>query len=274
MKKFFVLAVLLCAFWAGKACAQPGYCDCTGGIAEDGSYWQLLDFEGNVLEDGDWVCGLWTGPDGKIDPPDMNGYPTGDDQLLPVARGQIEYGTFLITVATWGEGALDTLGNQKHPIDDDLIYCRIFDGPEESIGPGNYYADSQTHAVEWKMGDQLLCLFPGDPGRGHTDTPVPSGGAGEATPGDQKPSGFNLRQIYPNLRNPATEIEYALPQDAQVVLTVYDLQGVEIATLVDAHREAGLYTVRWDAQGLASGVYFCRLQAGDYSRTVKMVHFL
>lgn len=275
MKKLFVLTILLgTLFGAAKAFAQPGYCDCYGGSAEDGSYWQLLDSENNPLENGDWVCGLWTGPDGKIDPPDMNGYPTGDDRLLPVSSGQIEYGTFLITVATWRKGQVDTLGNQKHPSDGDLIYCRIFDGPEGSIGPENHYADSQTHPVEWKLGDRLFCLFPGDPEHGHTDTPVPSGSIGEGAPVGKKPGELNLRQIYPNLLNPATEIEYALPRDAKVILTVYDLLGSEIAVLVDAPREAGYYTVAWDAHGLASGMYFCRLQAGDYSKTIIIIHLL
>ena len=272
MKKLIVLAMLLGAVWAGRVCAQPGYCDCYGGSGKNGDHWQLLDYQGSPLEDGDWAYAAWTGPDGKIDPPDMNGNPTGDDVLLPISGGRIEYNTFFFTVATWQEGSVDEQDNPRHPVEGELFYCRIFDGPEGSIGPENYYGDSQTHPVVWKMGDQLFCLFPGDPGGGHTNTPVPGGGSAEAASIEHAPQAFDLDLIYPNILNPAVMVEYALSQNAHVILKVYDLTGTEVATLVDAHQEAGFHTVRWDAADLPSGVYFCRMQAGNFSKTVKMIH--
>jgi len=56
-----------------------------------------------------------------------------------------------------------------------------------------------------------------------------------------------------------------------VTLKVYNILGAEVATLVDEDQPASFYTVSWNAQGQASGVYFCRLQAGDFGKTIKMI---
>jgi hypothetical protein len=75
------------------------------------------------------------------------------------------------------------------------------------------------------------------------------------------PTMFLLRQNYPNPFNPATSICYELPENSFVFLKVYDLLGREVAVLVEGIRGRGSYTVRWDATGLPSGVYLCRLTA-------------
>ena len=85
-----------------------------------------------------------------------------------------------------------------------------------------------------------------------------------------------LRQNYPNPFNPNTTISYEIDSDGWVNLTVYDVEGRSIRTLVRGHRPAGKHMSRWDgrnAAGLevASGVYFCTLQAGVRRTTVKMV---
>ncbi len=85
------------------------------------------------------------------------------------------------------------------------------------------------------------------------------------------PKSFSLSQNYPNPFNPVTEIRYALPRDCQVRLEVYDILGQKIATLVDGRQEAGYRSVRWDASGFASGIYFYRLQADDFIQTKKMI---
>jgi hypothetical protein len=97
-------------------------------------------------------------------------------------------------------------------------------------------------------------------------TPVVEQEAGEGLP-----ASFRLSQNYPNPFNPQTEIEYTLPRDERVELRIYNVAGAEVAVLADGRRAAGPHSVRWDAGDLASGVYFCRMQAGGVSRTVKMV---
>jgi len=173
MKTVIALAGLLILVASAQAGAQAGYCDCYGGLDDDGLYWPLLDSEGRPLEEGDWVYAAWTGPDGEIDPPDSRGYPTDDDILLPISQTGIEYSSFFVAVASWAPGTVDYEGNPRHPTEGDLIYCRIFDGSPDSLNSENYYADSQTHSVVWKLGDVFYCRFPGDPGHGHTDTPLP-----------------------------------------------------------------------------------------------------
>jgi hypothetical protein len=86
------------------------------------------------------------------------------------------------------------------------------------------------------------------------------------------PTEFGLAQNYPNPFNPTTTIEYQIPVAAtHVALRVYNVLGQTVATLVDEVKEAGSYTARWDASQMASGVYFYRLEAGDYSATRQLV---
>jgi hypothetical protein len=99
---------------------------------------------------------------------------------------------------------------------------------------------------------------------------------GAAKGPDSRPQCFSLSQNYPNPFNPRTSIEYTLPQDAQVRLTVYNVLGQKVATVVDEHQAAGFKTVWWDgkdAEGdeLSSGVYFYRLTAGEFSEVRKMM---
>jgi hypothetical protein len=90
------------------------------------------------------------------------------------------------------------------------------------------------------------------------------------------PAAFKLHQNCPNPFNPTTEITYDLPVDCHVTLEVYNVIGQRVATLVNEFQEAGNKVVRWDsrdAKGLAetSGIYFYRLQAGDFTAVKKMV---
>ncbi len=88
---------------------------------------------------------------------------------------------------------------------------------------------------------------------------------------DVVPASFAVKQNYPNPFNPSTSIEFSLPEWQHVSLTVFDLLGKEIATLASGPFRPGRYSVRWDATGLPSGVYFYRLTAGRYSETRRMV---
>jgi hypothetical protein len=85
------------------------------------------------------------------------------------------------------------------------------------------------------------------------------------------PTVFSLRQNYPNPFNPSTEIRYEVPGINDVTLKVFDILGREVTTLVNEVKHAGVYTVRWDAIGVTSGVYFCRLQAGKFTETRKFL---
>jgi endo-1,4-beta-xylanase len=85
------------------------------------------------------------------------------------------------------------------------------------------------------------------------------------------PSTFGLDQNFPNPFNPMTNIRYSIVKTSQVTLNVFDLLGRQVRTLVHSMQAPGQYTVTFNAQDLASGVYFYRLQSGDMSITKKLV---
>ena len=85
------------------------------------------------------------------------------------------------------------------------------------------------------------------------------------------PLSIILSQNYPNPFNPVTTITYVLPRAIKVVLIIYNLRGEEIARLVNRVQPIGLHQVTWDANGVSSGIYFYRIQAGDFVQTRKMI---
>lgn len=85
------------------------------------------------------------------------------------------------------------------------------------------------------------------------------------------PNRFELYQNYPNPFNPVTKIKFDLPKDGNVKLTVYDMLGKEVKTLVNEFSKAGQYEVPFDGSNLSSGAYFFRLEAGDNVDVKKMM---
>ncbi|MBU8920245.1 MAG: PQQ-binding-like beta-propeller repeat protein [Bacteroidales bacterium] len=87
---------------------------------------------------------------------------------------------------------------------------------------------------------------------------------------------FFLEQNDPNPFNPITEIRYNLPRDARVRLDIFNILGQKVVTLVNEHQSAGFKTISWNGKNdretdVSSGVYFCRIRAGDYTETRKMI---
>ena len=89
--------------------------------------------------------------------------------------------------------------------------------------------------------------------------------------GTERPTTFALEQNYPNPFNPSTTISFALPATAQVVIRIFNVLGAEVATLVEGQRSAGVHHAIFDARGLPSGVYLCRMQAGDFTASRKLL---
>ncbi|MDP6966003.1 MAG: T9SS type A sorting domain-containing protein [Candidatus Marinimicrobia bacterium] len=92
----------------------------------------------------------------------------------------------------------------------------------------------------------------------------------------QLPTSFALHQNYPNPFNPVTTINFEMPKDGQVTLSVYNMLGQKVSTLVNGVRNAGQHSVTWNGmddngQALAAGLYMYRIDAGDYTATKKMV---
>lgn len=85
------------------------------------------------------------------------------------------------------------------------------------------------------------------------------------------PNRYKLHQNYPNPFNPTTNIKYQIQKSGFVTLKVYDILGKEIATLVNEIQKPGTYEVPFSAENLNSGVYFYKIQSGNYSETKRMI---
>ena len=85
------------------------------------------------------------------------------------------------------------------------------------------------------------------------------------------PNNFNLMQNYPNPFNPSTTIKYQISNSSFTTIKVYDVLGNEITTLLNEEKTPGIYEVTWLAENYSSGIYFCRLRANNYTKTIKMM---
>lgn len=94
---------------------------------------------------------------------------------------------------------------------------------------------------------------------------------GIEVPGEGLPAEYSLSQNYPNPFNPTTSINFSVVKASTVRLTVFDILGQKVAVLVDGQMNAGTYTVTFDASRLATGIYFYRLEAGNFMSNKKMV---
>jgi|GEM_PF-3452835 len=124
---------------------------------------------------------------------------------------------------------------------------------DSSVMPGRYYRvrELDTNGAEW-FSESVFA------------TPVSSAP-------EQGKSGYSLFRNYPNPFNPMTTIGYTLSTGGRIKIIVMDVLGRVVATLKDGRENRGEHTVRWDAGGVPSGVYFCRLESEGQARTIRLV---
>jgi hypothetical protein len=129
---------------------------------------------------------------------------------------------------------------------------------------------SQTFSAP--TGENVLVVWESNrSGRGHIYSRVVRLYFNSIVENSHSPVAFQLLQNYPNPFNPTTTIRYGLTSRSHVILTVFNTLGQRVTTLVNESQEAGYHDVRFDAGGLASGVYFYRLQAGDFLQSRRLV---
>lgn len=93
----------------------------------------------------------------------------------------------------------------------------------------------------------------------------------ESESSNNSPNKFALDQNYPNPFNPSTTIKYSIPKMSFVTIKIYDVLGREVQTLINEQKSAGNYSAVFNANNFPSGIYFYRIQAGDFVQTKKMV---
>ncbi|MBN2012970.1 SBBP repeat-containing protein [candidate division KSB1 bacterium] len=119
--------------------------------------------------------------------------------------------------------------------------------------------DSSYNGEDWYSGDIYIIKF------ARTTTTATNNKK------QSKPAQFHLCQNYPNPFNPSTTIRFTLSKSERVSLKIYNLVGQHVATLVDDVRSAGEHQVKWQADGLPSGIYLARLQAERQMETIKLI---
>lgn len=153
-----------------------------------------------------------------------------------------------------------------------------------SIGPGVYVTTNNgVNWVQWSTGlpsDFLneLCIIgsyifvgTGAKGNGSVYRRPLSELVGIQPVSNEIPKEFSLSQNYPNPFNPITNFEFRIARFGLVKLTIYDVQGREIAALINEELIPGTYDADWDASNYPSGVYYYKVTAGDFTQTKKMI---
>ncbi len=106
---------------------------------------------------------------------------------------------------------------------------------------------------------------------GAIESPYPRNIVGVKDNSIELPVNYSLQQNYPNPFNPTTTIKYSIPKLSFVTIKIYDVLGSEVAALVNEEKAVGTYELSWNAANLPSGVYFYRLQSGNFMQTRKMI---
>lgn len=168
---------------------------------------------------------------------------------------------------TWLEGGLKYRTGSELVLD---AYGNMFAGTSEGV------FQSQNNGITWNklhsgMGElsiQKLAVAPA----GHLFAGTYRNGIFRSTQitGSQ-PESFSLLQNYPNPFNATTTIEFQLGSPGHVRLSVYNLMGQRVKILIDQDLMSGVYRFRWDARGMANGIYLCQIQTDNFLETTKLV---
>lgn len=173
------------------------------------------------------------------------------------------YGNFGFGLS--GGGELISLYNNSGYLIDSLTYDNsepwptMADGGSATLELKNPYIDNSKHYY-WKESVEH-----GTPGE------INSVFTSVNEEPDLTPTEFKLMQNYPNPFNPTTNIQYSIPSDGKVRLTIYNILGKEMFTLVDEFKKANSYKVEFNSTDLPSGIYFYTIISGNFSQTKKMV---
>jgi len=243
----FVPGDTVWAFWDGELTGWSQGTDMWYDDTQDSRFLELTDGDGNMVYEGT--------VDLKVDPPTFPAiwYQLGYRVAYKTAAGDI------IRNGTGGAVRGRRYYQYIHPSE------ILPDGPDLDNLPETVWPTSYTlPTLKWTDGD----LYVEEPPN-LTQATVSVGK-------DYLPYKFELKQNYPNPFNPTTTITYSLAKKSDVKITIYNMMGQEVRTLINGNMNAGLFELVWNGrnntnQKVASGVYLCKMVAGDFEQTRKMV---
>lgn len=200
------------------------------------------------------------GEEGEID---LSWNAVGDDDMTGSAMFyEIRYSLNRITPANWQSALLWTPGPNPKPAGEQEALTLYGLQPGQWYWVGTKVYDDAGNVSDMSNIDSAIAKF-------NFGTDIDDD--------DQSlPEEFSLAQNYPNPFNPTTEISFSLPQAAPANLSIYNINGQRVATLIDNELPAGEHIVEWDgrnnhSESVATGIYFYRLQAGTFNETRKML---
>ncbi|UCD64243.1 MAG: T9SS type A sorting domain-containing protein, partial [Candidatus Zixiibacteriota bacterium] len=162
-----------------------------------------------------------------------------------------------------------------HPEQPDVVYF-VYGTYYQNYGTDLWRYDKGTGSLSVVHIDDLdgidaIAFNPSDPDIMYLGLEYEDISLQKADGGVSAASGVVEVSVSPNPFNPTTEIRFSLAEPAQVKLEIFNIRGQKVSTLVNAHLSAGGHSVRWDGSQVASGVYLCRLKAGSFAVSKKIM---
>jgi hypothetical protein len=247
-----------------------------GGFSDALQYLQILNISdpNNIYEVGNWIGSNVYAWSNSLIVREDHAYVLGDKGLFIL---DITDPTSPQTVGVWNSGGW----NFRMSEDGDLLYIAKEGGGMKVVDvsdPTNPSLISTFSTIDYCADvaprDSLVYIADADGGlliAQHTFAPVSIDNKNGAVP-----QSFHLDQNYPNPFNPVTTLRYDLPENSLVNITIYDMLGREVKTLINQTQNAGYKSLIWDATNdydkpVSAGIYLYQIQAGEYISTKKMV---
>ena len=199
-------------------------------------------------------------------------------QEIYMYTDSLDFGEVAIGDSTILDMPIFNLGNTQLEIDDIILdapfYININDG---SLGAGENL-DVQVRFVPVAMGEYsgIVTIYSNDNDEEEVTVQLTGIAVELSVDGHQIPDKFTLHQNHPNPFNPVTTLRYDLLEDTMVNITIYDMMGRVVRTMVNTQQNIGFKSVRWNAtndvgSSVSAGLYLYMIQAGDFRQTKKMV---
>ena len=201
-----------------------------------------------------------------------NGPGSGDDKAsaIGIVTNSNNTKSVIVTGSSWGLNNNDDYATLNYDIADGTLQSESrYSMTEETEDIANDLVIDNDNNAFITGYSQLLGDLQTTGSAVSTLKIVPASG-GKSVTNNGLPSKYTLSQNYPNPFNPSTTIKFTLPENSNVKLCIYDVTGRIVSTLINEYLNSGTYEIKFNAQGISSGVYFYELRANSYRDIKKM----